>query len=420
MDETDDPNRQGNSVTPAAGAGPVTPPGHDQYIDCVGVQPNIYLTHQFVQQHGTGITVMLDFNGVCYSPDATMLNQVGQISEVYTNSTIMTDGCASSACGSGGGGGGPATLDRWRLGIYQHGDGDPTIPRVDDIYLSETVSDTLGNFVNVNGVCYFLIASNEIGGVLTVPTTITALVDGTDEECDHCTPICVRGAGDTALNGEYTYDVEVGGWVHSLGLSVGVIHYDDDETVPRWEMQGTLSHHYLNAATNSNCPPSNGWTVEDGVAPVPTIDQGIECDAPTSCPTTGLVDSYRIAGYVNGQFAIDAAAGISAIDPPIVQWTGQVDQQITPCLWQIFPAINYAIDGSDVSQAAKLFVMTIILSSGKWLINIERNCTTGGTCSAGTVVVWVGEKITGQTPVGTYTRTAGFDTTATLNIEESP
>ena len=273
MDETDDPNRQGNSVTPAAGAGPVTPPGHDQYIDCVGVQPNIYLTHQFVQQHGTGITVMLDFNGVCYSPDATMLNQVDQTDEVYTNSTIMTDGCASSACGSGGGGGGPATLDRWRLCIHQHSSGDPVIPLVDDIYLSETVADTLGNFVNVNGDCYFLIASNEVGGVLTVPTTIVALADCADSTCGRCLCVRVIAPGDTSLRAEYTYDAEVDGWVHSLGLASGVIHYDDDEVVPRWEMQGTLAHHYVNAATNSNCPPFTGWTVADGVAPAPTIGE---------------------------------------------------------------------------------------------------------------------------------------------------
>jgi len=290
---------------------------------------------------------------------------------------------------------------------------------VDDIYLSETVADTLGNFVNVNGDCYFLIASNEIGGVLTVPTTITALADCADTECDRCTPICVRGTNVGDVESEYTYDATSIQWKKDSNPSF-LVRYNT--TSEQWEMVNpTLVILFTNSASNGACPPATGWelTSDSPSSNRPKIDQGLECDAPTSCPTTGLVDSYRIAGYVNGQFAIDAAAGISAIDPPFVQWTGQVDEQPVACLWQTFPGTTYAIDGSDASQA-RLVIMSIILSSGKWVINIERNCTTGGTCTSGTVVVWQGEKTTGQTPVGTYTRTAGFDTTATLDIEESP
>jgi hypothetical protein len=133
-----------------------------------------------------------------------------------------------------------------------------------------------------------------------------------------------------------------------------------------------------------------------------------EPPAPCACPD-GMPAALRLAGYTDGDLApCVGCADASLWDPiPHPVWDGAFTWHPADCTWGDGPAGPwFIIDGKQLRAA------TIWLDEAacKWRLTIE--CELADT--------WIGEKITGVTPVGLYSRTSGCDLTPTLEIEEVP
>jgi len=124
---------------------------------------------------------------------------------------------------------------------------------------------------------------------------------------------------------------------------------------------------------------------------------------PDSCPT--LTADYEIDGYVAGD--LDGCAG--CYDDSNAPWDG-LYKHTNGCTW----IIDYG--GSYSSVSDKLLGTTSqirFFASTKWTVNV--------VCygAAGNITIWEGEKTTGGTPVGVYTRTDGCDMTSSISLVEA-
>jgi len=138
-------------------------------------------------------------------------------------------------------------------------------------------------------------------------------------------------------------------------------------------------------------------------------DSGAIATADDCC--CGCDETYnktvRIAGYSDGDLTGCAAcqdwySGFG--------WNGTFNA-LSPCHFYYGGSLQriswkLTASGGDVD---------ISYSSGTWTMLIVCRDSVG---SAHTI--WTGTKSGGATPVGTYTRTAGCDTTGSLEVEEVP
>ncbi len=139
-------------------------------------------------------------------------------------------------------------------------------------------------------------------------------------------------------------------------------------------------------------------------------------------PCHNLVASYQIANYTDGD--LQASLCTSCINSGATAWAGvfgyirETGSSGYRCRWDGSPIQppNLSIDGKAFDNFAHHpdENTRLRLYGGKWLLKVVCDIYPG-THSR----VWEGEKTTGDTPVGVYTRTSGCDTTPTLTIEET-
>ena len=449
----------------------------DRYEDCNGgAEPDIYLS-AFIADLGFGFdtVVELDGNGICYK--LVELNVIHDLTP-YTNKLVF-DSCAgchglsesasASESDSGthptdpdpgvpfdgevvvdvqcaGDGTGDlivtyvnlttkARFTRRKTGCCcdsgttpgDYGDSGDTLDKWQDcaetgvfIYLNPSVYDngpvddpTIQ--LDGAGVCYKIEQRGITGNLETQATTINYRRSCHDENCDRCTALCVAGAGTSAVNGTYLYDAALDFWVHELGVGVGVIHYDDAETTPRWEIQGAVSSQaYLNSAPKSSCPPLSGWTVEDGDAPAPTLTLG-ECATSGTCPADVPTGAIQIQGYFDngaaGSFfgivqydpGSGCVDGTSVTNSPL--WDGKMNRYVGACVWDDAGTLKLYVTATSAGETLTISVngagAAVTLESDVdgdyWMFLLILAGSPFGTRSI------IYKKTTGQTPAGTYT-----------------
>jgi len=153
------------------------------------------------------------------------------------------------------------------------------------------------------------------------------------------------------------------------------------------------------------------------LTPVPVPDD-CPCDATewsnlvnNGTPCHGLVQEYRISGYSDGD--LEAHAYCNNSEAP--GWTGNFKATsqtfILRCVWDrnFEPAVS--IDGKVlyVTYGARIY-----LSNGVgWIMNISCYGTDPYPPH-----LWDGIKSFGATPVGTYSRTGGYNLTTSLEVVE--
>jgi len=131
---------------------------------------------------------------------------------------------------------------------------------------------------------------------------------------------------------------------------------------------------------------------------------------PASCPYGSWPDGapdVQLKDYNDG----DIAACDGCSDYSDVVWDGTFERHTGACYWKIPAAFN-TMDGKrlhSVSAPSYLY-----LTATGWRLTIF--------CYVPTIPVkiWSGYKVRGNTPVGVYKRDSGCDTTATLEIEQTP
>jgi len=138
------------------------------------------------------------------------------------------------------------------------------------------------------------------------------------------------------------------------------------------------------------------------------------CCAPASCPA-GLATCYRIAEYIDGDLGSCVTCGAFSHNT----WAGSFRQDpVTPvaCLWQAIHETPAADEMNGKFLDGLNTYMTLVTTPPRhWLIVVTCLTSIGGG-----VIVWRGQKATGQTPVGNYYWTAGCDETAMLAVEACP
>ena len=144
---------------------------------------------------------------------------------------------------------------------------------------------------------------------------------------------------------------------------------------------------------------------------------GGEPDAPCSCDdATGIVACYQIAGY-------DSADPGATFDPcaecdnsAATAWEGKFQQVGSACQWQATP--SPASIGGKYLETSETVITLITNSPCQWVLTVV--CYSA---AEGLKTIWSGSKLTGLTPVGTYTYStgSGCDTdVATITVEECP
>ena len=133
-----------------------------------------------------------------------------------------------------------------------------------------------------------------------------------------------------------------------------------------------------------------------------------EGPAPGECPP-GLADRYRIALYVNG----DLTGCGDCLPFAGIAWQGTVGRDGPECAWDGWASEPLAseIDGKAAGGAH----LELDEGNCKWTFMVW--CLGE---HAEPITMWAGEKLTGATPVGTYTWTSGCDDTGQVEIEECP
>jgi len=132
------------------------------------------------------------------------------------------------------------------------------------------------------------------------------------------------------------------------------------------------------------------------------------CAAPCTCPA-GLAAGYRLVGYTDGDLV---ACDSCDDDLSMTVWDGSFPTLISGCNWQ--EQSNRRINGKQAVAGADQTLKLDVEGDPvcKWIIVIY--------CSYPATEIWAGEKTTGLSPEGTYTRTGGCDTTAELEVEAIP
>jgi len=143
------------------------------------------------------------------------------------------------------------------------------------------------------------------------------------------------------------------------------------------------------------------------------------CDAPCSCPS-GLAACYQIADYVD---ASTFAACTACTNDNTRPWDGQFDYRefSNVCEWHWWdPADTPLITIGGKVPGIFTPETRLWLDTENCLWKIEVYCHQGAPVDEDHLI-WSGQKATGQTPIGTYTRTGGCDTgLSALEIEACP
>lgn len=124
--------------------------------------------------------------------------------------------------------------------------------------------------------------------------------------------------------------------------------------------------------------------------------------APCACPG-GLLACYQISGYSNTFFSNCILCTQNALLAP---WDGQFDLS-SACLWSGYSGETLVRINENIGETGILHLVTT--GTCRWRIAL--------TCQgAGNPFIWEGEKVTGLTPEGVYTQTAGCSGPASLTI----
>ena len=121
------------------------------------------------------------------------------------------------------------------------------------------------------------------------------------------------------------------------------------------------------------------------------------------------MQDYEINGYSDGDLSRCTSCNVVS---GAGGWNGKFGAYSGTCGWwraaEGDPAKSF--DGHAFNDT----LSRIILSGSKWRMQLYCNDS-----SFNNYKIWSGEKATGSTPAGTYTRTGGCETTPTsLNIQE--
>ena len=124
---------------------------------------------------------------------------------------------------------------------------------------------------------------------------------------------------------------------------------------------------------------------------------------PASCTPGEFTGTYRLVGYSDG----DLTACSVCVDDTSTPWDGTIPYEFS-CTWG-----NYSW---PASISGKEFAFAYInFATDRWLLQIS--CANDNSDPE---FIWLGEKLTGDNPAGTYNRTSGCDNTSTLEIEAIP
>jgi len=119
----------------------------------------------------------------------------------------------------------------------------------------------------------------------------------------------------------------------------------------------------------------------------------------------GVVINYQILDYQDG----DLSAPSGCDDSGETAWAGAYEAVNGRCRWDPDPlSTSLSIDGKRLARSATT-VISFNIPTSQWRVRVS--CFSGD--------MWRGSKLVGATPVGVYTRTLGFDLTATLTIVEA-
>lgn len=134
-------------------------------------------------------------------------------------------------------------------------------------------------------------------------------------------------------------------------------------------------------------------------------------DPPSSCPS-GLSDLYRI---VDISALVACPTCISECEN-VRPWDGHfaVAISIAPCVWHAQNRDGFGESENECLQvnSVDLAISSLSLDStpSRWSISINCNETDGIDS------IWFGEKSTGLTPAGFYTRISGCSTVQLLQV----
>jgi len=126
------------------------------------------------------------------------------------------------------------------------------------------------------------------------------------------------------------------------------------------------------------------------------------CAAPCSCPD-GLAEEYQLVESLTACASCTKASGT-------VEWD-RVFGYVSACLWQAGGMTGLLINDKDLNGTAT--VLRLNTGTCKWELFVY--CMNGPD----SFLIWSGEKATGLTPAGKYTRTDGCDNTEYLTVEEA-
>ena len=203
-----------------------------------------------------------------------------------------------------------------------------------------------------------------------------------------------------SLVGRYTFAVASGTLPPGLGLSVAGLLSGTPTTAGTYEFtvaatdlygcKGVRVYSMAVVASEEEETPCEGYA-----------DVAVAYAACDVMPT-----AYRIAGYSEGMLSCDECD-----DAPegATVWNGVLPVYFGECNWYM-PDPNYSINGKWLVQP------TVFLNYNGCVWNLVITCLVNDSMQA----IWSGQKTTGLTPDGVYTRIEGLDDTETLTIEAVP
>ena len=141
-------------------------------------------------------------------------------------------------------------------------------------------------------------------------------------------------------------------------------------------------------------------------------------ESPAPCEyDEDLTGDYRIVGYNDGDLA--GCEDCSDYEGGGAAWNGVFTWSGTPGYWHDPATATLKIDGKVVNypDSEMIWLAHVIEYDPECFWSIMIQCTElPGT----THIIWHGDKNTGGSPAGVYTRSAGCDTTETITIEAVP
>ena len=189
----------------------------------------------------------------------------------------------------------------------------------------------------------------------------------------------------------------------TAGATVGVIHGSSSSppgashtfTLPwPWPLTQRIMAE-ARVVDASNRPTDAGKISVGPVGPPPP-------PAPATCPP-GLASVYFINGYGDGEFDDCGSVGTCDTDPGdgYIPWDGTFAPGIpSTCIWYT-PAEATCIGKFDITGTQGSLSLGIIGGQQCWFISLFANGPVVG------FTLWYGQKLTGLTPDGIYTRYMG-------------